>query len=553
MRIAICGLAAAMFTAAPAAAAKGDFYACDGYTAPGRKSDGITTGAWLFGLARASTEFRRGDALSHGSPGIAACEAALADPLLEPRYWLRRANLLQAKALHLIAMHRDEEALAALRESDSAAPAGEILFGESVGFGNRALRAIALYRLNRGDEARAELAAIERGRPYANSLRALGRTIRMIFESDSDSYFRLLRQEAGYDPNMLELIFRASVLYGRFDEAEAIYGQISDDLPRNHGSFVIQGLEAQGYERIAERAYLAGAMGYVLVAQGKAEAGRALIAKARRDLAGASTPPIPTASGRIKGSDQRDYDQRLSAATSGGGHLDNWEQAIALRIAAPTLGLAELFQRAEASLPKETPVIIDLLRHIKAGSEEERREAAAGEAEITRIIDEGRRRSLVLDYAQIAKMLPRPETAGAKPSYKRAGDGIILDNNQGFYSRRHADSDALTVGFASNLAPPAMVEELAMLAAAMKTRQAGKDGFVIESRLLIQRSTTIVGYGQATSGAPSGYDVRLKILPVSKAALPPGLEAGRWRVIDAVQVHDRLYPKYTAPAAAATH
>jgi hypothetical protein len=544
MRILVCGLAAAMFTAAPAAAALGDFYACDGYAPPGKKSDGITTGAWLFGLASRGTEHRRSDVNSVGSAAFAACDVALADPSLEPRYWLRRANLLQGKALHLIAMERDEEALAVLRQSDSTAPSGDILFGESIGIGNRALRAIALYRLNRTGEARAELAAIERSRPYANSLRALARTVRLIFEGDSEAYFSVLRQEAGYDPNLLELIFRGSILYGRFDDAASIYGQISDDLPRNHGSFVIQGLEAQGYERIAGRADLAGAMGYVLVAQGKAEAGRALIAQARRDLAAASTPPVPTG-GRIRGSVKRDYDQRVAAATRGGGHLDSWEQALALRAEAPTLGLRELSERVQAALPKNTPVVVDLIRQSKAASEEERRGAAA---EFLRLIEEARRRALTLNYADIAKMLPRPETAAAKPSFKRAGDGIILDNNQGFYSRKHGDSEALTVGYASNLAPPAMVEELAMLAAAMKARQAGKDGFVIESRLLIQRSTTIVGYG-AASEAPSGYDVRLRILPVSKAALPAGVDAGR--VIDAVQVHDRLYPKYTATTAAA--
>lgn len=544
MRILLCGLAAAIFAAAPASAAPGDFYACDGYAPPGKKSDGITTGAWLFGLASRGTEHRRTDVNSVGADSFAACDVALADPSLEPRYWLRRANLLQGKALHLIAMEKDEEALAVLRQSDSAAPAGDALFGESIGIGNRALRAISLYRLNRGDEARAELAAIERSRPYANSLRSLARTVRLIFEGDTEAYFRLLRQEAGYDPNLIELIFRASILYGRFDDAASIYGQISDDLPRNHGSFVIQGLEAQGYERITERADLAGAMGYTLVAQGKAEAARALIAKARKDLAAASTPPVPTG-GRIRGSVQRDYDQRVSAATSGGGHLDGWEQAIALRAAAPTLGLMELAERARTTLPRNTPVILDLIRQGKVASEEERRIA---DSEITRALDDARRRALVLDYAQIAKMLPRPESARTKPSFKRAGDGIILDNNQGFYSKKHGDSEALTVGYASNLAPPAMVEELAMLAAAMEARQAGKDGFVIQSRLLIQRSTTVVGYG-ASSGVPSGYDVRLRILPVGKAGLPAGLDSGR--VIDAVQVHDRLYPKYAAPATTA--
>lgn len=541
MRMLLCGLAAAIFAAAPAAAGKGDFYVCDGYPAPGKKSDGITTASAMFGLTSSSIDYRRAEASTVGLGAFESCETALADPLLEPRYWLRRANLLQAKALHLIVMERDEEALAVLGQSDAAAPAGEILFGESIGFGNRALRAISLYRLNRGDEARAELTAIERGRPYANSLRALSRTVRMLFDGDSEAYFGLLRKESGYDPNLLELLFRASILYGRFDEAESVYGQISDDLPRNHGSFVIQGLEAQGYARIAERAYLAGAMGYVLIAQGKAEAGRALIAKARNDLIGASTPPIPTGSGRIKGSDQRDYDQRLAAATRGGRHLDNWEQAIELRSAAPTLSLMELSERAQAL--RETPVVLDLVRQGKVGSEAERRAAIA---EVTLAIDEARRRATRLDYAEIAKALPRPETARAKPSYKRAGDGIILDNSQGFYARKHGDSPALTVGYASNVASPAMVEELAMLAAAMKARQAGKDGFVIESRLLIQRSITS-GYSPAETGVPSGYDVRLRILPVSRSALPAGLGAGR--VIDAVQVHDRLYPKYTAPPA----
>jgi hypothetical protein len=546
MRIILCGLAAAIFTAAPAAAASGDFYACDGYPAPGKKSDGITTGAWLFGLASASTEFRRAEVTSVGSRAFAACEAALADPLLEPRYWLRRANLLQAKALHLIAMEKDEEALAALRQSDETAPAGEALFGESVGFGNRALRAISLYRLNRGDEARAELAAIERSRPYANSLRSLGRTVRLIFEGDSETYFRLLRQEAGYDPGLIELICRASILYGRFDEAAQVYGQISDDLPRNHGNFVIQGLEAQGYERIAERADLAGAMAYVLAAQGKAAESRALIAKVRNDLAGASVPPVPTG-GKIRGSVQRDYDRRFASAEKGGRHLDNWERAIALRDVAPTLTLAELSDRAKATLPQTTPVILDLVRHSKAASEEEKRNAAAAALEVTQAIDNARRRAAALDYTLIAKLLPRPETAKVKPSFRAAGDGIILDNSQGFYARKHPDSDELTVGYASNLAPPAMVEELAMLAAAMKTRQAGKDGFVIESRMLIQRSITSA-YAPRASGVPSGYDVRLRILPVSRAALPAGVESGR--VIDAVQVHDRLYPKYSAPAPA---
>src|SRR5437868_5872517 len=97
----IMGLAALSLLAVPlvARAEPGDFAACDGYAAPGKKSDGITKGTWLWGLATATADFRK-VTIAVGARGIAACDTALTDPLLVDAFWLRRAHLLQSKALH---------------------------------------------------------------------------------------------------------------------------------------------------------------------------------------------------------------------------------------------------------------------------------------------------------------------------------------------------------------------------------------------------------------------------------------------------------------------
>lgn len=545
--ITIAAAAAALLVAGPAPAAdKKDWQACDGYPAPSKKADGITTGSWLFGLASSDAEYRRHQT-AIGAAGLAACERVLSDPLLAA-YWLRRAHLLQAKALHLLADNKDEPALAALKASDeAAAPHRDPLFADSVGLGNRALRALALHRLKRGDEARAELAAIETKRPWSNTLRSLSRSISLLYDNDLDSYFDALTRAAPHDPNILDSLFRLSILYGRLDQARPLYNQISLDLPRGKRSWQITGVAEHKYEKISERADLAGAMVYLLTAAGKADEAAALLAEAREDIRDATEPPVPNDRGDILKPAREDYQKRLAAGQKGMKLLDAWQEAVGLRRLATEKSWTELLPELDARLPKETPVMIDLLLASRDDSDPAKPTAKAAAAQLSAMLDSGRRKSLALKYSDLARMLPRPETLRQRPRYKKAGDGIITDDANGLSIKREKDSEAVSISYGSTLASPAMVEELGMLAAATKAREAGKDSFLIESRMMIQRTTNNYYYSTMVSSVPSGHEVRMRILPVSSAAIPAGLEPARWRLIDANKVYADLYPKYAPP------
>jgi hypothetical protein len=110
----------------------------------------MTTSPSLFGLARGSSDIRENPIFGFDAFGLKACNTALADARLLPSYQLRRAHLLQAKALHQIGAGQAEQALAALTESDAiVATLQGRYFSDSVGLGNRAVRGFALISLGR--------------------------------------------------------------------------------------------------------------------------------------------------------------------------------------------------------------------------------------------------------------------------------------------------------------------------------------------------------------------------------------------------------------------
>lgn len=543
-------LAALIGAASPAFAAKTDFPACDGYPAPGKKSDGIVTSTWLFGLAKGHADYRRSQT-EFGAAAAAACERALADPLLLPGQWLRRAHLLQAKGLHLIAAGDDTGALAALAASDATGAAGgDPLFAGSVGAGNRALRALISYRAKRVEEARAQLDEIERERPYAPSLKLLTRSIRLLHEGGLETFRAELQKAAPHDPDLLESLFRLSIIHGRFADSAPLHGQISHDLPRGRGGWQLEGGDDRKYALIPLRADLAGAAAYALTAEGKKEAAAAMAAAARDDIEDARTEPQPGSNGKIGKKAQADYVRRIQAADEAGQKLAVWEKTIALRELAPTKTLSEFVPMLDTTLSAGTPVFLDLVRATRAASATEKAEIEMASREIDAMIEKARRKEAALAFEDLARLLPRPETLQQKPSYKGAAPLWFESGNNGFYIKKQPGTAELNVGYGSDHAPAAMVEELGMLAAAMKARDAGKDSFLVQSRMMMQRTIHQYSYlytSGPTHSYPAGHEVRLRILPVSAAALPEGLEAARWRLVDANEVYRQLYPKY-APA-----
>jgi hypothetical protein len=540
------GLAAVVLAAlSPAAAMAQDFVTCDGYDDPRTKSDGMTTSSLLWGLARANADIRQTRKGQLDANGVAACDRALADPKLLPAYQLRRAHLLQAKALHQIASNATAQALATLDQSDATgAGLDGTGFRDSIGLGNRAVRAWALIDLGRKAEATKEIEAIEAARPYAPSMLSLANKLRLRLDSGLTAHLALLKQRAVRDPAALLTYFILALENDKLDAVAAVGDGLVLDIPRNHGGWTVQGDADLQYELIAGRAEFAGAYSYALAATGKPERAAAAIARARQDLTEAMVPPPPPEPGRtLSKATVRDFQQRTEQGTKGGEALDLWSRAIEIRRQAAGQTPDQLLT-AVKTLPRgRLPINADLLRQLKPAKPDEAR--MIGEV-IARIdADEDRRRvaALNLDLIALRNALPRPETAAMQPRFKHAGDGYFLSDN-GFSRRKLEDPNSWTVRFTHDLASKATVEELALLSAATLARREGFDGLLVQSRRTLERTTHVTSYYSGSSDVPSGNEAQLNVLLVKGGALPEEFSDAGWRVLSADAIISDLSGRY---------
>lgn len=537
--------AIALSLTAVAWASPSDFSSCDGYPAPNKKSDGMTTVSMLFGLASGNGDVRRTRSIGIGSNGVDWCEKALKDPLLVPEYDLRRAHLLQAKAIHQIASSAPEAALQTLSQSDA-------LLGddrnrrESIGVGNHAVRGFALINLGRKEDARKEIAAIDSTRPYAASVGALADILRLRLDSSLDSHLTMLKAEAPLSPGKLFSIFQYAVLTNRLKDAAAIGGGLSFDLPRNRGGWTIDGEDQLHYELIEVRAELAGTYAYTLIAAGQPDAAARVLTAADQDLTEAMVPPTPPLPGKtLSKSKLADFEKRTQYGQKGRYALDLWKRFIQFRKDAAGWSAERFFAEAE-SLPKgKVPIFTDMVMQIKVTDPGEQAERQAFVNKGLADMDKLRLAELKMDLSTLQDALPRPETEAMRPRFKHAGDGYFLSDN-GFSRRRMEEADCWTIRFTHNLASAATVEELALLSAASFAQQQGYDSVLIMARRTVVRTTRIVQWGHTVSQQPTGHEGQLNIRLVKAAALPPELEKERWRIVPVNTIIAALTPRLSA-------
>lgn len=542
-RLALLGMAsaAALASAAPAVAGTEDFAACDGYPAPGKKTDGIVRGGLLWGLASTTADFRREQG-RFGATALAPCDAALADTRLLPGYWLRRAHLMQSKALHQIISGSYRDALATLDASDAVGKShDDRYFGQSLGIGNDALRGLALYRLGQSNESDAALKRVETARPYAPSLARLARTIRMMGDQSRAGYVALLKQGAPQEPDLIKALFWMAIAHDDFSSAVTHSRQLRFELPRQRGGWVIEGADLMPYEQIEQRAQVSGATAYALLATGDDEGSIVAMAAAREDVANATQrPPMPK-SGKLSKRVQEDYGRRIHAGNKATIELDNWDKAIALRRKASGQTLMQLMTELEASdVVDDISTMSDIIRQPKAANQQEEAERRAILTMIENAKDSARSSSSRVDVASLFDMLPRPETSSMQPKMQREGGNFLRSDLNGYAVRTNEGSDMITVRFGSATGSAAMVEEAAMLAAARHAQGLGMDAFLIDARMLLQRTTKQVGLYASGGSIPSGYETRLGIRPVKANENADN----DWRLMRTADVIAALGPRF---------
>lgn len=541
----LAGMLLACAVTAPTAAAEAiDFAVCDGHDAPQPKKklkpgevQPVYRGGAAIGPARG--EFPRG----FGMGGIAACERALVDPLLDPAFWRRRATLLQGRAIHELAVGNGKAALATLDEADAVFTRNETS-PASAAFTliNDLLRARIHYQNGARDQADALLAGIERQRAFAPGIvRAAGAT-RLMFATSMLERIDLLRSQAALNPQSLRLLMILALQTGRFDDAVSLSSQISFDLPRQRGGWTLVGGEDLPYERIGERAFFSGARAYALLATGKQAESAAAFAAARAEIEAASQPPEPDQRGRISKADKEDHARRLAAAARATDTLDDWGRAIALRVKASSMGFSEFDSYSDLPRAEGGMVILDLLAQLKTSDPAERAGITAAAKSIANDFDRAFRETMTLSVKQLVEMLPVIELDTLKPKMKRQSSPFWSGGLNGYHVSGANDPALVNIRFGAEYATPALVEEAGLLAAADHVATLGKDAFVIESSQIITRTTTVIGYFYTRSTYSAGYEYRLLVRPIDSAA--PEAAALQWRTIKVADVRNALAAKY---------
>jgi hypothetical protein len=520
------------------------FPQCDGYGTPGKKSDGITVGTWMFGLGTASVDERRGK-INLGQQGLTACDAALADPRLQ-LFATRRGHLWQAKAIHQIAMGKFDDAMAALDRSDAEGRA-EPYFDLSVGQGNRVLRAVALHGKGKRAEAEAKLDELEQRRPYAISQRQMAMRVRLQFEDDRGKQAAILERMAPLIPTASHALFWQAMLYGELEPALRYAPAVRHDDPKRHGGWTSSTDMQDKYLDVVDRSEFAGAVAYALYFTGKIGESAARLKEAEEYVNASMVPPPPPEPGqKLPKKTIQDFELRKASGAKALAQLKIWRANIALRTEAPKLSLDELKKAVEEE-KQGLPMIGDILRHARADTPDASRDLAEVGKAIEAMLEETRLKKSRMDFQALVGLLPRPETARTQIRFRQE-NGILGSGLDGYAVKPDQPPGATTVRYGTSTGSLALVDEGALLAAARYAEKEGKDAFLVDVRNPIQRTTTVTTcYYACGVGVPqnSGYEVQLVVRPVA-ASTAGGVD--RARLLRTADVIGALAPRLIPPA-----
>lgn len=563
-KAALTALAIALAAGPAGAKEPNNFSPCDGYGVPTDSGDGMTREArgffGIFGPLGSAGNTRR-TTPQLGRSGVLACDGALADSRLDAKHWRRKVSLIRARALHDLAAGDDAQALIDLDRAEAAAQEpDDPFYRRSLGLGIRVIRAYALRRTGRTEEARRLAAAILAERPYNRQI-ALAVMAVAGDESAEIGGEPVLRAIARLEPRAIDSIFLDSFGKGDFAQVISLYPQLSAPVPTADigvARYVARAQEAKaramelffGAERRARYAY-------ALAATGKGEEAVRQIEAARAFLA-ANTPavPSPPAPGvKEKGSarDKRMAETMVAQAGQLAGlAVDEWRRFIDWRSGvergAPPPTLNEI---AASPLPA-TGAHLDLLRLLKA--------KGAGGAELDAAIAVIERKLQAAETPReteaglLFASLPHAEIEQRVNSFRKANSafvGYLWGGVSGFKTRGGENGGDVTVEYVGEKSSATVVEEMALLRAADMARERGRSGLVIKDRSDYERTTNTMYYGSVIRSDPNGYSTRLVVEFVDRANLPEVYRSTPWRVLDAEKIIESLSPTYVEPEAPA--
>jgi hypothetical protein len=293
-----------------------------------------------------------------------------------------------------------------------------------------------------------------------------------------------------------------------------------------------------------------GALAYSLASLGRDDAAKSTLAEAEANVA-RLTPKLfdPVAPGGKEGGKAR-LARSINTALSEAGaaakaRLTAWRDFVSLRQAIDREPVSSWKGRMALIQTPPKGVALDLLAAARA-----RTSAGEGVTPETPAELPTGNASATDDFVPLFTALPHVEIAARIPAFKATStfNQVVWGNDDGFKIKSDSASGTATIDFTGMKSSASVVEELALLRAAMLVRDAGKNGFVIVGRRDYQRSVTTTYNGVPLRTDPSGYTTQLDIEFVDQNAIPDRYRDAPWRVLSTDKVLKLLEPTYL-PAA----
>jgi hypothetical protein len=504
------------------------FVQCDGYAKPKPGSDNLVKGKALtrsWGFAGVSSFNPRGR--QPGAAGVAACKAALADPLTAQAGWIRRVTLNQALALHHLEAREPEAALAALDAAAAAAGSNsaDTFYRRSTGVSLDILRAIALMRLGRGEEGLAAARRAAAARPWSARVQILALGMLGIDGGHEAEELALAERLRALDPDYAETIASFYLRSGRHADAWALLRkQREKQEPAAPAAAMFR------YERDLGKGLVAA---YAAARAGDREGSRAVIESLRSDARAAAAQLGTMKLGLAGAGDPAPVEAQMMKP------IDRWM---------PVIESAELFAAGDAAGAQEklisvtdwpaTTLLAQLTADIRTKLPPEARKGmvAIEPAELRAKLDGDRNARLDrLASPELFSLLPEPEDEDRLNGF--SGQWGLGLKPTGFKSKL-LENGATRIEFVGTVSSPLVVEEMTLLRAARLALEGGRKAFVIEKREDFTRHSQMTMNGVPTGPQTlAGYMTRIEVRFVDDLAQPGA--------IDAAAVDKALAPLYT--------
>jgi hypothetical protein len=530
----------------PAWAEKSDFSSCDGYGAPSSSGDGLTKAANTFFIFVPGPENgnMRAGKTHFGESGVLACDRALADQSLLPRYWIRKVNLLRARAIHRISSSDFTGALLDLDAANIAADGKSDFFYErSLGLSIKFFRALA-FLLSGNSEKAVNLAnEVAAARPYNREVTLKTALLKLHATNNWEQYRKDLHQGSRIHPTFLLPLIYAEWNEAQFNEVASLVSQTKLFPPTSDSIYYVDFNDRDKAELINAEIELNLINAFALAATGRRAEATQRIAKVRVDIAEKTREPDKRSDGRPAKKD--DFSRHLIFKNTLNKSillLTETERLIALLDIAQKGDDKLLLKEIENSpLPSDSPgdEILSVLS----------KNNPPLKPEIDRIIatrQKARFSAQKMDRLwpnDVYSAFPEAETRSRLPRYKSATSIIGEAIANGYSVKKIEGSDLWRIRFGGLSASAAIVEEMALLRAADLAKAAGKSGIIIISTHTYARTMTTYTYGMGRED-PNGYSAEIIAAFVDPEKLPGDLRTSKERVLSVEKIYTDLAPIY---------